>query len=160
MSFTDSHIGSTIYISTTLPSANTEAGFEALTWVQVNGLIQEPQLGKTDNMIEVPDLTTGFDTGVKGSGAGMDSAMQFRDVASDTGQASLISTAKTYQGDLAIKIGYGTGTDNALTTGDEVIYAQGVVHSYARNQGGTGSFKGFQVSFRQNALEIEATEPA
>ena len=160
MSFTDSHIGATIYISTTLPATNDATGFEALTWTQVNGLIQEPQLGKTDNMIDVPDLTTGFDTGVKGSGAGSDSTMQFRDVASDTGQTNLIAAARSYPGSLAVKIGYGTDTANALQSGDEVVYAQGVAHSYMPNQGNTSSFKGFEVGFRLNAVSVTGTEPA
>lgn len=160
MSFTDSHIGATIYISTTLPATNDASGFEALTWTQVNGLIQEPQLGKTDNIIDVPDLTTGFDSAVKGSGAGSDSAMQFRDVASDTGQAALIAAARSYPGSLAVKIGYGTGAANALTTGDDVVYAQGIAHSYMPNQGTSSSFKGFEVGFRLNAVSVSDAEPA
>ncbi|MBR9841434.1 MAG: hypothetical protein GYB50_26810 [Rhodobacteraceae bacterium] len=156
----DSHIGATLYISTTLPATNDAAGFEALTWLQVNGLIQEPQLGKTDAMIDVPSLTTGFTTAVKGAGTGMDTQAQFSDVASDAGQAALIAAAKAYPGSLAVKVGYGTGTANALQTGDDVVYAQGIAHSHQRNQGTTTSYKGFQVGFRQNAVAVEATEPA
>ncbi|MCA0947348.1 hypothetical protein LCM08_20690 [Salipiger pacificus] len=155
----ESHIGATLYISTTLPATNNAAGFEALTWVQVNGLIQEPQLGKTDAMIDVPNQTTGFTTGVKGAGVGMDSQAQFEDVASDAGQAALIAAAQSYPGKVAVKIGYGTGTDNALETGDPVTYSQGVAHSYQRNQGNTTSYRGFQVGFRQNATAVEATQP-
>ncbi|MCT4369116.1 hypothetical protein CLG85_001660 [Yangia mangrovi] len=156
----DSHIGATLYISTTLPATNNAAGFEALTWVQVNGLIQEPQLGKTDAMIDVPNLTTGFTKAVKGAGTGMDSQAQFEDVASDAGQTALIAAAQSYPGACAVKVGYGTGTDNALQSGDPVVYAQGIAHSHQRNQGTTTSYKGFQVGFRQNATAVEATEPA
>jgi hypothetical protein len=160
----ESHIGATLYISTTLPATNDAAGFEALTWTKVGGLIQEPQFGKSDEMIDVPSLSTGYSTAVKGMGSGMDSSMQFRDVASDTGQASLIAAATTYPGECAVKIGYGTGAagadGNALATGDIVHYAQGVVHSYQRNQGTGTSYKGFQVNFRQNALAVTDAEPA
>ncbi|NDV52107.1 hypothetical protein [Salipiger sp. PrR003] len=157
---TESHIGATIFISTTLPATNDAAGYEALTWLEVKGPIQEPQLGKTDAMIDVPDLTTGFTTAVKGAGTGMDSQAQFRDVPNDAGQAALIAAAQSYPGKIAVKIGYGTGVANALTTGDPVTYSQGVAHSYQRNQGNTTSYRGFQVGFRQNAPAVDATEPA
>ncbi|MCA0961145.1 hypothetical protein [Salipiger bermudensis] len=157
---TESHIGATLFISTTLPETNDAAGYEALTWMQVNGLIQEPQLGKTDAMIDVPDLTTGFTTAVKGAGTGMDSQAQFRDVPNDAGQAAIIAAAQSYPGKIAVKIGYGTGTDNELTTGDPVAYSQGIAHSHQRNQGNTTSYRGFAVGFRQNVPAVEATEPA
>lgn len=157
---TDSHIGATLYISTTLPATNDTTGFEALTWTQVKGLVQEPQLGKTDGMIDIPDMTTGFTQGTKGGGAGVDSETMFRDVPSDAGQTAIIAAAQTYPGDCAIKIGYGTGTDNALATGDKVKYAQGVVHSYVENQGSDTSYKGFTVGYRSNAVPVHGTEPA
>lgn len=159
---TDSHIGATLYVSTTPPATNDPAGFAALTWTQVNGLIQEPQFGKSDEMIDIPDLTSGFNTAVKGAGAGMDSPIQFRDIPGDAGQAALIAAATTYPGICAVKIGYGSGPapTYVLQAGDEVAYAQGVVHSYQRNQGTTTSYKGFQVNFRQNAISVQGTESA
>lgn len=154
------HIGSSIYISTTLPATNDAAGFEALTWTEVNGLVQLPQLGFTHSMIDIPDLKTGKDSAVKGAGRGVDTQMMFREVASDTGQTSLKTQGDDEDGVLAIKIGEGSGTGAALTTGDPVQYAQGIVHSYLPNQGNSTSYEGFSVSFRQNEVTVVATEPA
>lgn len=157
-----SFIGTTLYISTTLPATNDAAGFAALTWTKVNGLQTAPQFGVSHNDIPVPDLQTGFTSGVKGAGTGNDSTMTFRAVAGDTGQAALRTAADAGGdgGNIAVKVGIGSGTAQALVTGDPVQYAQGYVHSYVENQRTDSTHEGFSVNFRQNALTIEDTEPA
>lgn len=159
---TGSHIGKTIYFAASLPATNNAAGFEALTWVKVSGVQVLPQLGVSHANIDVPDVETGFTTGLKGAATGNDSTMSFRDVPSDTGQAN-IRTAADAGGDGgagSIKIVDGSGTDNAPATGDPVQYAQGYVHSYVEIQGDTTTHEGFSVNFKQNAVTIDATEPA
>jgi len=156
---TESHIGATLYISTTLPATNDTAGFESLSWTKVSGLIQEPQLGLSHSAIDVPELESGFTQALKGAAQGNESTITFRDVDGDTGQTDLLSAARGRPGDVAIKVGYGTGANYALTSGDEVKYAQGIVMSPLLNQGGNDSYKGFQVTFRQNAEEVIGTEP-
>lgn len=159
---TQSHIGKTIYFAAALPATNTTAGFEALTWVKVDGVQVLPQLGVSHANIDVPDLQTGFTSGIKGAGSGNDSTASFRDVAGDTGQDN-IRTAAQAGGDGgvgSIKIVKGSGTDQAPVTGDPVEYAQGYVHSYVKIQGDTTSHEGFSVNFKQNAVTIDGTEPA
>ncbi|AHD02950.1 hypothetical protein [Leisingera methylohalidivorans] len=161
---TQNHLGKTIFVAKALPATNDSAGFEALTWVQAKGLITLPQLGTSHSMIDIPDLSTGFTTAVKGAGQGVDTTMTFRKVDGDTGQADLIGQAIDNDGILSVKIVNGTGTDTghgpAPVTGDAVEYAQGIAHSYQPNQGDNSSHEGFQAGFRQNALTVEATQPA
>lgn len=157
---TDNHIGKTIYVASALPATNDDSGFEALTWVKANGVQILPQLGVSHSMTDVTDLQTGFTSGIKGAGQGVDTSMQFRDVASDTGQANLRTAADDADGVLSIKIVEGSGAAQAPATGDPVEYALGIAHSYQKNPGEVGSHKGFTVSFRQNDFTVEGTEPA
>lgn len=157
---TNNHIGKSIFVATAHPATNDTAGFEALTWVEADGAITHPQLGVTHNMIDIPDLKTGFNKAVKGAGQGVDTTMTFRNVDSDTGQANILTAAIDEDGIMSIKIVDGSGTDNAPVTGDPVEYAQGFAHSYQPNQGTTDGYEGFQVGFRQNDFTVTGTEPA
>lgn len=159
---TGSHIGKTIYIAEALPATNDAAGFAALTWVKINGVQTLPQLGVTHSDIPVPDLQTGFTSGIKGAGTGNDSTMTFRMVASDAGQEDLRNRANAggTGGACSIKIVKGSGASQAPATGDPVQYAQGYAHSYLEIQGDDSSHEGFSVNFRQNDLTVDATEPA
>lgn len=159
---TGSHIGKTIYVAEALPASNDAAGFAALTWVKVNGVQTLPQLGVSHANIDVPDLQTGLTTGIKGAGSGNDSTMTFRMVASDAGQEDVRNRANAggTSGAASIKIVKGSGTNQAPVTGDPVQYAQGYLHSYVEIQGDDSSHEGFSVNFKQNALTVDATEPA
>ena len=156
----DNHIGKTLYAAAALPATNDATGFEALTWVKVNGLIAAPTLGVTHDGIDVPDLQTGFTSAVKGAASGNDATMEFRSVASDTGQGNLRTAANSQAGTLSIKIVDGSGTNNAPVSGDQVEYAQGYAHSFTPNDINNSSFRGFTVGFRQNNYTVVATEPA
>ena len=162
MTTTGSHIGKTIYVAEALPATNTSGGFEALTWVKAGGVQTLPQLGVSHNNIDVPDLQTGFTGGIKGAGSGNDSTATFRDVPADPGQEDIrgLADAGGTLGAGSIKIVKGSGTDQAPVAGDPVQYAQGYFHSFLEIQGDDSSHEGFSVNFKQNALTIDATEPA
>lgn len=161
---TQNHIGKTIYVAKALPATNDAAGFAALTWVLVKGLITLPQLGTTHQMTDIPDLATGFESATKGAGKGVDTTMSFREVDADPGQADLIEQADDNDGLLSVRIVSGTGAVGpdgpAPVTGDKVEYAQGIAHSHQPNQGDSSSYEGFSVGFRQNAKTVKATLPA
>lgn len=153
-------LGYSVYVDLALPATNNAAGFEALTWVKVNGLVQLPRYGVEHDTIEIPDLTTGFGTAVKGMGRGVSSTLMFRDVPSDSGQTDLKSAAQDEDGLCSLKIVRGTGADNAPASGDLVIYLQGFAHSLLPNEGSGTAYEGFQVGYRQTHVEVIATEPA
>lgn len=160
MSDTRTNIGKLVFISTTLPATNNAAGFEALTWTEVEGVVAAPQLGVTHNMIDIPTLKTGYTRGVKGARTGVNASLSIRIIDGDSSQATLRSTADDDQGAIAIKIGTPAVGASALAAGDTVQYAQGVLHSYQENPIDTSSYEGFTTSFRQNEPTVNSTEPA
>ena len=158
---TDNLIGTSIWGAAALPATNNTAGFEALTWVKINGLIAAPVFGITHANIDVPDLQSGFTGGVKGAGTGDDTSATFRAVGSDTGQGNVETAANSPAGIFSLKIvKRGSGTANAPAAGDAVEYAQGYVHSYKDNQADGGQFEGFTVNFKQNDFTIKDVEPS
>ena len=159
---TRTNIGKTIYFSTTLPATNDAAGFEALTWVELEFPETLPQFGVTNNNIDVPDLKSGFTKGTKGAASGVDSQGSNRIDGSvlSTGQAAFKTLCDGASGACAIKIGTGSGAAAALVATDPVEYAQGYVHSYQENQATDSSYEGFVYNFKQNALTIKDEEPA
>jgi hypothetical protein len=159
---TRNNIGKTIYFSTTLPATNDAAGFEALTWVELEFPETLPQFGVTNNNIDVPDLKSGFTKGTKGAASGVDSQGSNRIDGSvlATGQAAFKTLCDGASGACAIKIGTGSGAAAALVATDPVEYAQGYVHSYQENQATDSSYEGFVYNFKQNALTIKDEEPA
>lgn len=149
-----------LYIATAVPAANTAAGFVALTWIKVNGIQMLPKFGLTHNAIDVDDLETGFTTGEKGMASGVEAVVTCRDIAADTGQINLRAQAADSTGAASFKVvRKPTGALNAPATGDKVEYAQGFVHSFTPTDNNGQSYVGFDVSFRQNAATIYATNP-
>ena len=159
---TRNNIGKSIFYSTVLPATNDKAGFEALTWVELEFPETLPQFGVTNANIDVPDLKSGFTKGTKGAASGVDSQGSFRIDSSElaTGQAAFKTLCDGPSGSCAIKIGTGSGAAQALVSGDPVEYAAGYVHSYQENQATDSSFEGAVYNFKQNALTIKDSEPA
>ena len=159
---TRNQIGKSIYYSTTLPATNDAAGFEALTWVELEFPETLPQFGVTNNNIDIPDLKSGFTKGTKGAASGVDSQGSFRidGSALATGQAAFKTLCDGPSGACAIKIGTGSGAAQALVSGDPVEYAAGYVHSYQENQATDSSYEGAVYNFKQNDLNIKDAEPA
>lgn len=160
---TRNNIGARIYVSPAVPATNTAAGFEALSWTEADYPLTLPQLAITHNMIDVPDLKSGFTKGIKGAASGVDTQTTFRiddGNRNDAGQTIVRNQANDAEGLLSVKIVKGSGVDGAPVAGDPVQYAQGVVHSYQENQKTDTSYEGFQVSFRQNEPTVNATEPS
>lgn len=161
MSEPRNHIASTVWMSTTLPSAETSTAYEALTWVQIKGVQTLPVFGRSHGNTDVDDLQAGETIGVKGMGSGNDSSMTFFTVDADPGQVALEAACEDSQGLLALKVcERGTGTDNLPATGDKVRYAKGYAHSFLPNPGSGTSSDGFSANFKQNGIKVEATEPA
>ena len=158
-SMSRNHLGKTLYVAVGAPTANTDAAFEALTWVKVEGLVTGPQFGYQHATIEIPSLTDGRNTAVKGMGSGMDSVMTFTKVAADAGQIALKGLADGATGVGSVKVVTGSGANNAPVAGDPVQYAQGYFHSYTENQATGDSYEGFSVSLRQNDPHVDAEEP-
>lgn len=153
------YIGSTLYASAAIPATNDAAGFEALTWTKVNKNTTLPTFGFTHSLITADPLESGITEKVKGMGVGQASDVACVLVDADAGQGILRTTARDSQGNMSFKVGFGSGAANALVTGDEVIYAQGISHSYREVEGNGTTSRGFTSTFDQTLVEVNATEP-
>jgi hypothetical protein len=159
-----SHIGKRLFISVGTPTANTAAGFAALTWVEVKGVGVMPQLGVSHAAIDVPDLASGFTRGLKGASTGNDSSMTVRQILADAGQVAIRGLAdgggQAGAGSIRILRPTGTiGSDGvpAGIIGDALQYATGFFHSFLEMQADVTTYEGFTCSFRQNAVTVNAT---
>lgn len=159
---TRNHIGKSLFFSATLPATNDAAGFEALTWTELEYTQSLPQFGVTHANIDVPDLKSGFTSGVKGAASGDNTTGSCRivDSALTTAQAAFKAICESAGGNIALKIGTGSGTANALVATDPVSYAQGYVHSYKPVQATDSAHEGFTYGFKQNAPTVDDEEPA
>ena len=153
------YIGATLYVSAALPATNDAAGFEALTWTEVGGVTQLPSFGFTYSLITADQLKSGITDKVKGMGVGKASTMACELVDADAGQAIIRTLSRGTAGNGSVKIGFGTGVDNALVTGDEVEYAQGIVHGYEAVDATGSASRGFTTTFDQTFVEVNDAEP-
>lgn len=153
------YIGSTLYASAALPATNDAAGFAALTWTKVEKNTTLPTFGFTHSLITADPLESGITEKTKGMGVGQASDVACELVDADPGQLILRTTARDDEGNMSYKVGFGSGTNNALVAGDEVIYAQGINHSYREVEGNGTTSRGFIATFDQTLVEVNATEP-
>lgn len=158
---TRTHIGKQVWIATAIPATNDAAGFEALTWVRVNGFAGGLQLGFEADNIDIPDIASGITLGAKGMRSGVDSEMSFRRIqGGDAGQDALKAAADGCGGEGgSIKI-ISADCDSPAEAGDRVQYAQGYFHSFMENAIEEGGYEGATVNFKQNRPTVEAVEPA
>jgi hypothetical protein len=87
-------IGSSIAIATGLPSAFTEIGYEAMTWVVIGGLEALDELGDETALISTPLLLTGRVRQLKGATTGSTTSIVLAAEPTDAGQIALIAAAK------------------------------------------------------------------
>ena len=156
---TKTHLGKQVFAAAGIPATNDDTGFEALTWVRVNGFVGGLQLGFEANNVDIPDLAEGVTLGAKGMRSGNDSTASFRNVASDTGQTNVKGYANDASSAHSVKI-ISAGVSVDAVAGDAVQYAQGYFHSFLENEIAEGEYEGFDVKFKQNAATVNGTEPA
>lgn len=120
--------GSTLYISATLPATYNEAGYEALTWTEVGGIITIPPLGGTYSEVSIPLVKTGTckKKGTKEYGTGTIKYAAARD---DTGQIAM-TTAYGSTAAVAFKVLYPDG---------DADYVTGIVLSNPSDNGEAGA---------------------
>jgi hypothetical protein len=156
---TKTHIGKQVFAAAGIPATNDDTGFEALTWVRVNGFVGGLQLGFEANNVDIPDLAEGVTLGAKGMRSGNDSTASFRNVASDTGQTNVKGYANDTSSAHSVKV-VSADAGVAAEAGDAVQYAQGYFHSLLEKEIAEGGYEGFDVNFKQNAATVNGTEPA
>lgn len=141
-----SDITTKFYIATGLPASFTKTAYEALTWVQVKGIVSIGTTGVTDAITDVPDLETGFSKGIKGARAGTETPVVMREIKADPGQVAFKAACGAFV-EYSFKI---------LEPGAsaEVEYISGLPHDWQRNERSTTSYAGFTASVRSNYPSI------
>lgn len=144
-------IGKTLYISISPPATNTLAGFTALTWTKVNGVVSIGQVGFNHATIEAPDLETGITETLKGAQAGAAGQMAYKEITGDAGQAAVV-TANATRANVAIQIVDPDGVNSD--------YWQGIVHSLIDTEATVTSYEGSTFSFVPNAAKVRGARDA
>lgn len=150
MSNTD--IGTTIAIATGLPSTFTEAGYEAMTWVNIVGLQTIGELGNDHETITVSDLTAGRIRTLKGAAVG--STVPF------TIRAPLAGETATGQTNVKAACDAVSGAENSLRITDasgNSEYISGVFMSWKRTERSTASYEGYTFSVTTNYPVVTGT---
>lgn len=84
------------YICTTPQASDLDkAGFEALTWVQVDNVVSHPALTVTENMISQDYVDTDLSTNQKGFAKGKETALEVGYNSDDPGQIAMRAAADT-----------------------------------------------------------------
>lgn len=150
-----SDITSKLFIAPGVPATRNKAGYEALTWTQVKGIVSIGATGTTNSPIEVPDLETGFTLAVKGARAGNVVAVAMREVKADEGQADFKAAAVEAA---SVEYSFKIAEPTAGAT-DEVEYISGIVMNWTRNERSTTTYAGFTCSIRQNYDSLLVAAP-
>lgn len=130
-----------LYVSAVLPATQALAGYSALTWTQVKGVISIGSIGFPHETIQVPDLESGITKTYKGARAGSAAQLACRNVAADAGQTAL-KAANEAETEIAIQVVNPDGTTAEFWTG--------IIHSLTGNEASTTSYEGFTCSFVPN----------
>jgi hypothetical protein len=141
-------IGTTLAIATGIPATFDEAGYEAMTWVNIGGLVSIGEVGDEHETITVPDLTLGRIRTIKGAAVGTTIPVALREVLSDAGQTAAQAAAKGAGGEYSFRISEPGGTEQ---------YVSGVAMSWKRTERSTGSYAGFTFSVTTNYPTVTGT---
>jgi hypothetical protein len=144
------HIDGTLEIATGVPATRDKAGYEALVWAAIGGLIEAPAFATTHADVQVPSLS-GRTRIMKGAETGVASSVSWEDVANDPGQAALIAAA-VGRGEYSLR-----WTPPGSPTAD---YSSGIVKDYSPNKPTNGSFAGGTCQFVPNYQTVTETVPA
>lgn len=150
MSNTD--IGTTIAIATGVPATFTEAGYEAMTWVNIVGLVSVGEMGDEHETVSVPDLTAGRIRTLKGAATGTAIVVTLRAPLSGetaTGQTNAKAAATANGGaEHSFKVTDASGNSD---------YVSGVAMSWKRTERSTSSYEGYSFSVTANYPIVEGT---
>ena len=143
-----SDIGHVFAVATGAPATQDAAGYVALTWVKVEGLISIGAFGDEFAAIGVPDLETGREQTIKGKIAAMIIDLPFREVDGDAGQAAMEAANLSLSGEYSFRI------TNTKTS--KVTYHSGPVMGWQENEKTDTSYAGFSGKIASNFLKVTA----
>lgn len=141
-----SDIGATLEFASGAPATFDAAGYAAMTWTKVGGLVSLPEIGSADASVAAPDLETGRTETLKGATTGKTGTVVVKKIASDAGQAAVQAAAAT-TAENSFKITYADGS---------IIYITGPVMNWVRLAATDTSYAGFSFDPMSNYAEVYA----
>mgnify|MGYP001627959918 FL=1 len=145
------HIEGTLEIATGAPATFDKSGYEALTFVEITGLIEAPQFATTHSDIQVPSLG-GRTKIMKGAEVGVASSIVYEAVDSDSGQAAVLAACRA-RGEYSLRW-------TPPASGADVTYATGILKDYAETKPTNASYEGAQCNFVPNYVPVTAAAPS
>lgn len=147
----DTDLTTKLYIATGLPATYDESGYEALTWVQVKGVVDLGAVGGAHAAIDVPDLETGRVFKRKGAVTGATVNVTLREIAGDSGQTALKAACQAMG---ASDDGYSFYT---LDVNSAKEFWSGTAHSWQRRARGMTSYAGFSCVIEMDTETVAGT---
>lgn len=138
-------IGKRLYISATAPATNTLAGYQALTWIKVGGIVSVGQIGFSHATIEAPDLESGITETLKGAQSGTGGQAAYKYIEGDAGQAAIVAANAT-RDNVAIQV--------VDPDGETSSYWTGIVHSLIDTEASVTTYEGSTFTFVPNSARV------
>jgi hypothetical protein len=146
-------IGTKLAIAEGLPATRDAAGFGALTFEQINGIVSIGARGFSNAAINVPDLETGISTTLKGEETGNTVTVTCRTIPGDDGQADAKAACEARGGTSGEYSWRETKPDG------RVNYYTGPAMSLEDNEASVSSYEGFTFQVALNGRKVEVAAP-
>lgn len=147
---------SKLYVCETPQSSDLDqAGYEALTWVEVGNVVTLPDFGITDNIVTQDYIATDVSQKQKGFRNGAETEIVVGFDPDDAGQDALRAAAAT-RTNYALKL-ESSDSPNAATTTNTIRYSRGVIGGPAFAGGGGEDFDNetYQVGLNQAPIIVK-----
>ena len=148
--------GGKFYICATPQGADlNQAGYEALTWVEVGNIVTFPDFGITDNIVSQDYIDTDVSQKRKGFRMASDSELVVGRDYEDTGQDALRTAAATRL-NYAFKL-ESSDSPNPATTTNTIRYSRGIIGGPNFTGGGGEDFDNetFQIGLNQAPIVVD-----
>ena len=142
-------LGTGLKIATGRPATEDQAGYGALTWTDIEGVLSLPERGDSVEDVSEPTLKDGRVEHFNGAKDGGALSIPIKYIEGDAGQAALVA-------------GAGANTVFSLqevdSDGVQAHFYYGRIQSVMRREATPNSFKGYNLVFAVNSARFTGTE--
>ncbi len=142
-------LGTKLKIAPGRPATEDQAGYGALTWTEIEGVISLPERGDTINDVSEPTLKDGRVEHFNGSKDGGVLTAPIKYIEGDAGQAALVAAAGTNDT---------YSFQEVDSDGVQAHFYYGRVQSVMRREATPDSFKGYSSNIAVNSGRFTGTE--
>ena len=143
------NIGTTVEVSATLPASDDQAGYELLTWTEVEGVLSMGGFGPTHEILNQTYLKDGIVRKAHGSKNLGDPDLMYSPAEAGAGQG-ILKTALDSQATISIKVSRPSG---------RVQYCQCIVGGVADDEANANNTTGQTSSIAMSSGYVEVAAP-